>query len=157
MHAAILGHCWHAMAMTEKSPGQCWPHNCSSLLGLDITAIPLATGNWQSTVYTHTVTNTGCMPLLKPYPPSFFIHPLTTHALLSITSLLNPLVLSRHSELDLRGYWRKRSHYYYYIGSRLEFQTICCISLPALGQDENAVFGTGEWGMVFAKFHARCR
>ena len=27
---------------------------------------------------------------------SFFIHPLTTHELFSITSLLNPLVLSRH-------------------------------------------------------------
>ena len=31
-----------------------------------------------------------------PWPPSFFIHPLTTHTLFSITSLLNPLVLSRH-------------------------------------------------------------
>ena len=31
-----------------------------------------------------------------PWPPSFFIHSLRTHALFSITSLLNPLVLSRY-------------------------------------------------------------
>ncbi|KAK2173811.1 hypothetical protein NP493_848g02043 [Ridgeia piscesae] len=31
-----------------------------------------------------------------PQPPSFFIHPLTTHALFSIASLLNPFVLSHH-------------------------------------------------------------